>query len=77
MSEQGGPEEVDQAVERPQVRVRRIYEDPDPADGDRVLVDRLWPRGMSKVRAHLDEWCKQVAMTSPGVVEDSAGLSAS
>ena len=61
MSEQGGPEEVDQAVERPQVRVRRIYEDPDPADGDRVLVDRLWPRGMSKVRAHLDEWCKQVA----------------
>ena len=56
MSEQGGPEEVDQAVERPQVRVRRIYEDPDPADGDRVLVDRLWPRGMSKVRAHLDEW---------------------
>lgn len=61
MSEQGGPEEVDQAVERPQVRVRRIYEDPDPADGDRVLVDRLWPRGMSKVRTHLDEWCKQVA----------------
>ncbi|TWS21657.1 DUF488 family protein, partial [Tsukamurella conjunctivitidis] len=37
-------------MERPQVRVRRIYEDPDPADGDRVLVDRLWPRGMSKVR---------------------------
>lgn len=43
------------------VRVRRIYEDPEPDDGARVLVDRLWPRGISKVRAALDEWCKQVA----------------
>lgn len=43
------------------VRVRRIYEDPEPEDGARILVDRLWPRGISKVRADLDEWCKQVA----------------
>jgi len=43
------------------VRVRRIYDDPAPDDGDRVLVDRLWPRGISKVRAALDEWCKEVA----------------
>nr|WP_312870292.1 DUF488 family protein [Gordonia asplenii] len=43
------------------VRVRRIYDDPDPDDGARILVDRLWPRGMSKDRAHLDEWCKAVA----------------
>ena len=43
------------------VRVRRIYDPPEPDDGKRVLVDRLWPRGMSKVRAELFEWCKDVA----------------
>lgn len=43
------------------VRVRRIYDDPTPGDGTRVLVDRLWPRGVSKARAHLDEWCKEIA----------------
>ncbi|WP_327233282.1 DUF488 family protein [Streptomyces sp. NBC_01317] len=41
---------------------RRIYEDTPPSqDGRRVLVDRLWPRGMSKERAHLDEWLRDVA----------------
>ncbi|MFE3168583.1 DUF488 domain-containing protein [Streptomyces sp. NPDC059224] len=40
------------------VRVRRIYESPEPDDGVRVLVDRLWPRGMSKADAHVDEWPK-------------------
>ncbi len=43
------------------VRVRRIYEDPEPTDGARVLVDRLWPRGISKERAALTEWLKDVA----------------
>lgn len=43
------------------VHVRRIYEAPTQADGVRVLVDRIWPRGMTKDKAHLDEWCKQVA----------------
>lgn len=43
------------------VQVRRIYEDPDPDDGARVLVDRLWPRGVSKERAALTEWLKDVA----------------
>ncbi len=43
------------------VQIRRIYDDPTPNDGTRVLVDRLWPRGVSKTRAHLDEWCKQIA----------------
>ncbi|MFI6926359.1 DUF488 domain-containing protein [Nonomuraea spiralis] len=43
------------------VRVRRVYEEPAADDGARVLVDRLWPRGLSKADAHLDEWCKQVA----------------
>ena len=46
------------------VRPGRIYDRPDAADGIRVLVDRLWPRGMSTARAELDEWCKQVAPTT-------------
>ncbi|MFF5483287.1 DUF488 domain-containing protein [Streptomyces sp. NPDC012935] len=40
------------------VRIRRVYEAPEPADGVRVLVDRLWPRGLSKDAAHVDEWPK-------------------
>jgi uncharacterized protein YeaO (DUF488 family) len=46
---------------RPNVRVGRIYDEPTQHDGTRGLVDRLWPRGMSKDRAQLDEWCKQIA----------------
>ncbi|MFI8961888.1 DUF488 domain-containing protein [Streptomyces sp. NPDC053493] len=42
------------------VRVRRIYEPPEPDDGLRVLVDRLWPRGISKADAHVDEWPKDL-----------------
>jgi uncharacterized protein YeaO (DUF488 family) len=41
--------------------MRRIYDEPTRQDGTRVLVDRIWPRGMTKDRARLDEWCKQVA----------------
>ncbi|MER5549060.1 DUF488 family protein [Streptomyces sp. NPDC002589] len=40
------------------VRVRRIYEPPEPDDGRRVLVDRLWPRGIAKAEADVDEWPK-------------------
>jgi uncharacterized protein YeaO (DUF488 family) len=43
------------------IRVRRVYEKPEPDDGTRVLVDRLWPRGLAKAKAALDEWCKDVA----------------
>jgi uncharacterized protein YeaO (DUF488 family) len=45
----------------PEVQVRRVYEEPEPQDGARVLVDRLWPRGLRKDAAHLDEWAKDVA----------------
>jgi uncharacterized protein YeaO (DUF488 family) len=45
----------------PQVRVRRAYDEPSPSDGTRVLVDRLWPRGLTKPSAALDGWCKEVA----------------
>ncbi|MFD6324873.1 DUF488 domain-containing protein [Streptomyces sp. NPDC058442] len=40
------------------VRVRRVYEPPEPDDGVRVLVDRLWPRGLAKDMARVDEWPK-------------------
>jgi uncharacterized protein YeaO (DUF488 family) len=43
------------------VRVRRVYDEPEPRDGTRVLVDRIWPRGLTKARAALDEWSKDVA----------------
>jgi len=43
------------------LRTKRIYDDPEPGDGCRVLVDRLWPRGVSKDRATLDRWLKEVA----------------
>ncbi|GAS93037.1 uncharacterized protein RMCC_0004 [Mycolicibacterium canariasense] len=43
------------SLNQARVQVRRIYETPMPNDGTRVLVDRLWPRGMSKARAQLDE----------------------
>jgi uncharacterized protein YeaO (DUF488 family) len=46
------------------VRVKRIYEQPSPADGLRVLVDRLWPRGVSKQLAAVDLWLKEVAPSS-------------
>jgi len=38
-----------------------VYEEPGTADGTRVLVDRLWPRGLAKEAARIDEWCKDVA----------------
>lgn len=45
----------------PEVRVRRVYDKPAADDGARVLVDRLWPRGLTKARADLTEWCKEIA----------------
>jgi len=42
------------------VRVRRVYDSPEPEDGVRVLVDRLWPRGLSKDAARVDEWPKAI-----------------
>lgn len=46
------------------VRIKRIYEEPLSTDGYRVLVDRIWPRGVSKEKAHLDEWLKEIAPTT-------------
>lgn len=43
------------------VRRKRVYEPPDAGDGYRVLIDRLWPRGLSKEKAHVDEWARDLA----------------
>ncbi|MDF1816672.1 MAG: DUF488 domain-containing protein [Verrucomicrobiales bacterium] len=45
------------------VHLKRIYQTPSPQDGYRVLVDRLWPRGISREKADLDEWLKEIAPT--------------
>ena len=43
------------------IELKRAYEKPSVADGARVLVDRLWPRGLTKAKAHIDEWLKDLA----------------
>jgi uncharacterized protein YeaO (DUF488 family) len=43
------------------IKLKRVYEQADKADGFRVLVERLWPRGISKERARLDLWLKDVS----------------
>ena len=43
------------------LRMRRVYDDLSPDDGTRVLVDRIWPRGLAKATARIDEWAKVVA----------------
>ena len=43
------------------IKLKRVYESPSPEDGLRILVDRLWPRGLTKERAAVDLWMKDVA----------------
>ena len=43
------------------VRAKRVYDDADPGDGYRVLIDHVWPRGVSRERAKLDEWARDLA----------------
>jgi uncharacterized protein YeaO (DUF488 family) len=46
---------------RHKLKIKRVYAEPAKADGTRILVDRLWPRGVSKARAKLDLWLKEIA----------------
>lgn len=46
---------------KPDIRLKRVYEPPAPDDGVRVLVERLWPRGLAKDKAAVDHWLKDVA----------------
>lgn len=43
------------------VRIRRVYDPPEPEDGFRILIDRVWPRGVSKEEARVDEWRRDLA----------------
>ena len=42
------------------LHLKRVYEKPSPSDGTRILVDRLWPRGLTKEKAHVDLWLKKI-----------------
>lgn len=46
------------------IHIKRVYDPPDKADGIRILVDRLWPRGLSKEKAKLTLWLKEIAPSS-------------
>lgn len=46
------------------IRIKRVYEEPSEDDGLRILVDRLWPRGLSKAKAKIDRWEKDLAPTT-------------
>ena len=43
------------------IKIKRVYEQPNEDDGVRILVDRLWPRGLTKEKAHVDLWLKEIA----------------
>jgi uncharacterized protein YeaO (DUF488 family) len=49
----------------PRVKIKRVYLAASPFDGTRVLVDRLWPRGLSRERANVDEWMRELAPSPP------------
>lgn len=46
------------------IRIKRVYAPPDGSDGVRILVDRLWPRGVTREAARIDEWRKDLASTT-------------
>ncbi|MFM9843228.1 MAG: DUF488 domain-containing protein [Dongiaceae bacterium] len=46
---------------KPDIHLKRAYDPPAAADGLRILVERLWPRGLTRGRAKIDHWCKEVA----------------
>lgn len=46
------------------VKLKRVYEEPSDSDGTRILVDRLWPRGLTKEKAKVDVWLKDIAPTT-------------
>ncbi len=46
------------------INIKRVYEHPDESDGKRILVDRLWPRGLTKEKAKVDLWLKDIAPTT-------------
>jgi uncharacterized protein YeaO (DUF488 family) len=47
------------------LQIKRVYDEPSEADGTRILIDRLWPRGVSKAKAKVDLWLKAIAPSTP------------
>ncbi len=47
------------------LQIKRVYDEPSAADGTRILIDRVWPRGLSKAKAHVDLWLKDIAPSTP------------
>jgi uncharacterized protein YeaO (DUF488 family) len=47
------------------IQIRRVYDPPEPNDGYRVLIDGIWPRGITKQAAHLDDWARDLAVSTP------------
>ena len=47
------------------IQIKRVYDEPSAADGTRILIDRLWPRGLSKAKAQVDLWLKDIAPSTP------------
>jgi uncharacterized protein YeaO (DUF488 family) len=54
-------DDTEEAVMAGRPKLRRVYEEPLPSDGMRILVDRVWPRGLTRDAARIDEWLKDVA----------------
>jgi uncharacterized protein YeaO (DUF488 family) len=54
---------IPKSFEKPNmpIKLKRVYAEPSPTDGTRILVDRLWPRGLTKEKARVDLWLKEVA----------------
>jgi len=52
---------MNRSIPASNVALKRAYEPPEESDGTRILVDRLWPRGVSKEEARLDQWIKEIA----------------
>ena len=48
----------------PDIRLKRVYDPPEPDDGYRVLIDRVWPRGVSREQARIDEWARDLAVST-------------
>jgi uncharacterized protein YeaO (DUF488 family) len=56
-----GATSMSKAISADHIRLKRAYEAPAPDDGTRILIDRLWPRGVNKADAAIDEWMKEIA----------------
>jgi uncharacterized protein YeaO (DUF488 family) len=55
------------------IQLKRVYEEPGDTDGKRILIDRLWPRGVTKAKARIEIWLKDIAPSTEGRVSGRCG----